>query len=1350
MKQNQASRLFACIGLWSLTWLSISPASGAQETAIEPPTTTPAENSDSVWKQLGLPEPNPNAPYAKPPQLKLLFEDDFSNDVRGDYQIGGKQGAVKWERGRLLLHDGAQLSLELGAENWVEFDINIQFPQLTDDGQKNQFKVFLDLGPATKSYLVLRQERRDGQTSSELVSYELPIATPGQSSLSLPKMVRTVRQEGPLISGAWKIVYYTGVWMVEAPNHSSTWLAGKYLGHSRILKSQITTTGGPMSLKRLNIQVVPQASPSLNSDQAANVRIASAKSREVFAMWEKQDSAAAFALAKEVIAIRHEVLGRFHFDTNQSVVDLAAVLSSLGRISLAESLLEESLASAHLHFPYEHPEIAKSLNNLAFLRTKSGREADAEVLLAESLAVRKRLFGADHQDVALGCNNLAALLYSLGRTNEAEKLYAEAIEIYRHAFGRDDPDLALAICNLATCLEAQGRADEAELRSAEALAMYRRVDPADSLGFADTLHVHGSILVSMGRLAEAELFLEEALDMQKRLFRGDHSNVAKCLASLASLYYELGRSSEAELLLEESLAMMNRFNDKDHSEIARIITNLAVVRQSLGRDFETELLLRESLAINRRLYLGDHPSTASTLANMASLNRSLGRTSDAEILFREALSMRRRLFPGDHADVASVLQNLASLLCELGKTDEVESLVTEALAINRRLYLIDHPQMALGLHAAACVRRRLQQVAAAETLFRESLAMQKRLFPGDHPRVASTLNDLAYTISSVGQLHEAVDLYQESLASIDRMRRQVRGDVLDFTAYSDELSLRKTAQRFAAVLTNLNKASSAIGVLERGNNRVALDLFGGGRRAAERAFRVTGSSDSIARYDSAISVEAAARAELLESEIRMSRAEDEDKQVWSEQVAAARTKLSESTAKVFDELRDLIPQMDPLTGEEVLSQLRDGQGLIAWVWAGNGPVLLVARDHQVFGFRLANSEDATSSLADMLTILRTWTSVRPNNASVSNEILINKVREEILPAAAREKLLGLKSLIAVPDGPVQGIPLEFFLPDMPFTYAPSATIALYLQRATEENNQSGTNAIVLGDPLFFNVTNDASTLDRSGDAFSAHVSAVEQVRLYGKSLTPLPGTRLEGMVVASLLGADANLLLGADATAPKLNEAIESNPPRVLHLATHGLMGSSERPLLASLALTTPAEPTLGDTGFVTLEDILSTWGARLKGTELVVLSACDTARGVQKGDTSMALPLGLFVCGAETVIASQWKVDDTATALLMSRFYANWLGKTDSERVIDGVTFAPGQSLSKLAALREAQAWLRGLNSEQVATITAAMSGTDGAKAVTQFTRGGDDELADANGSDFPFAHPFYWSAFVLYGSPE
>lgn len=63
-----------------------------------------------------------------------------------------------------------------------------------------------------------------------------------------------------------------------------------------------------------------------------------------------------------------------------------------------------------------------------------------------------------------------------------------------------------------------------------------------------------------------------------------------------------------------------------------------------------------------------------------------------------------------------------------------------------------------------------------------------------------------------------------------------------------------------------------------------------------------------------------------------------------------------------------------------------------------------------------------------------------------------------------------------------------------------------------------------------------------------------------------------------------------------------------------------------------------------------------LQGTELVILSACDSGTGeVKTGEGVMSLRRAFRIAGAESVLASHWKVDDEATQLLMTEFMRRW-----------------------------------------------------------------------------------------------
>jgi CHAT domain-containing protein len=95
-----------------------------------------------------------------------------------------------------------------------------------------------------------------------------------------------------------------------------------------------------------------------------------------------------------------------------------------------------------------------------------------------------------------------------------------------------------------------------------------------------------------------------------------------------------------------------------------------------------------------------------------------------------------------------------------------------------------------------------------------------------------------------------------------------------------------------------------------------------------------------------------------------------------------------------------------------------------------------------------------------------------------------------------------------------------------------------------------------------------------------------------------------------------------------------------------------------------------------------------------------------------------------------------------MERFYQNLLGKREGLKT----------PMSKAEALAEAKQWLRGLSREEAMKRAADLSnGVDRGKG-----RKVQPLLVQAAGNDNggdkgrPYAHPYYWAAFVLISQAE
>ncbi|MFI5459559.1 MAG: CHAT domain-containing protein [Isosphaerales bacterium] len=257
-----------------------------------------------------------------------------------------------------------------------------------------------------------------------------------------------------------------------------------------------------------------------------------------------------------------------------------------------------------------------------------------------------------------------------------------------------------------------------------------------------------------------------------------------------------------------------------------------------------------------------------------------------------------------------------------------------------------------------------------------------------------------------------------------------------------------------------------------------------------------------------------------------------------------------------------------------------------------------------------------------------------------------------------------------------------------------------------------------------------------------------------ENFAPLPGTRYEVEALAQLFQADDRptmALFGADASELELDRVAASGELGkfgFIHLGTHGVIDEAipqrSAVILTQTGLPDPLEQVLHHKpafdGRLSVREIQRGWDLK---AELVTLSACETALGRDAGGEGfVGFTQALLMSGARSVYLSLWKVDDTATALLMQRFYASLLGRR------------PGlsQPLPKAEALAEAKGWLRGLTRDEVATLAASLSGGDArskdAKKREEAAPG--LKVTAGPGDDHPYAHPYYWAAFVLVGDPD
>jgi CHAT domain-containing protein/Tfp pilus assembly protein PilF len=180
------------------------------------------------------------------------------------------------------------------------------------------------------------------------------------------------------------------------------------------------------------------------------------------------------------------------------------------------------------------------------------------------------------------------------------------------------------------------------------------------------------------------------------------------------------------------------------------------------------------------------------------------------------------------------------------------------------------------------------------------------------------------------------------------------------------------------------------------------------------------------------------------------------------------------------------------------------------------------------------------------------------------------------------------------------------------------------------------------------------------------------------------------------------MMLDETFTRDTMKKALEHNYPLV-HIASHfAFAPGNETDSFLLLGGTDPQGQRL------TLAEIRTDPAFSFADTQLLTLSACDTAMGGAAGDGREVDGLGILAQqkGARAVLASLWAVYDSSTGLLMQEFYKRWTTQRSN--------------MPKLEALRQAQlALLRGTTAEWA---------------------------EDGTRSDY--THPYYWAPFILIGN--
>lgn len=618
--------------------------------------------------------------------------------------------------------------------------------------------------------------------------------------------------------------------------------------------------------------------------------------------------------------------------------------------------------------------------------------------------------------------------------------------------------------------------------------------------------------------------------------------------------------------------------------------------------------------------------------DIARLLRAVGRPAEGTPFLERALEALTEI--GDPSALAIAWGDLAEIRFDAGDIEGGAAASAQALRLARASG--DPASIALQTMNQAVTLRYSGRLEAAAEEAAKAL------------RLAEQLGDQGLAIRSL-QVTASVLIRQErwaeALETANDMNRRLRGigtrAADDLAAGMREEYLRSWRSGVTAAC-RLGDPKALLGFIE--SERAA--SFGASLAARDRLARVAVPQELREREIAARNREADAAAALARARGSGKRA------AIAEARATHEAALAELLVVVAQIQRDCRIAADvaypvPVDLAELRGALRPEEVVVLFHLQPGATCALVVTPEQARIVMLGTTKDLVAASEEL----------RASDPAADTSAAAENLRKRLIAPLGLEAR-STRVLVSAADQ-LSYVPFAVLIPDREVVSIPSATTYTILRR---ESPAKGTKILALGDPDY---------------AAAAGGVALRS----GAKLARIPHTATEARAVGDVV------LLGKDATEGAFRDALAKEPRwRAVHLACHGLVDTAE-PSLSALALT----PSPQDDGLLRAVDM---FGIRCSA-DLVVLSACETARGrVFTSEGVVGLTRSFMFAGSPRVLVSLWKVDDAATAALMTKFYEG---------------FRQGQGAAR--ALRSAQEHVR---------------------------------------SQEKWKHPAYWAAWTLWGLPD
>jgi tetratricopeptide (TPR) repeat protein len=932
-----------------------------------------------------------------------------------------------------------------------------------------------------------------------------------------------------------------------------------------------------------------------------------------------------------------------------------------------------------------------ALNILDILAASSeniGETGNAIEYLQRRALIGKEILGETNPDYLFRINYLAEDYIFLGQYQKALDILLKAVELGKNSLGEKNTDYLTILNNLAAVYSKLG-----DYQKSFAILLGLVELSKEVLGEKNAIYLRrlSDLSKAYERFGDYQKAMEiniRVVDLRRDVLGDKHEDYITSLANLAKSYSENGDYLKAFEIRQKVVDLRKEvFGEKDSVYIVSL-ANLAVSYSMLGQDHKA-LELKLKVDELGKVVLGEKNSIyLANLSNLALGYRNIGNYKKALEISLKVKELEKEVFGEKNPDYLTNLSNISMIYMDLGDYQKALDISLNVWEIRKEVLGEMHPDY---LQSMSFLERLYYGMGDFETSYnacRFNVKWTKEKLGENHPYYLNRLNNLSLTEFQLMKNDSALNHFREMLMKTKKM---VIGNISMMTETQRVQYWEKIQNYFYPFPMFLEKTLNTHP--EGASDAYNFSLFTKGLLLNttidfDKLIAEKGTPESIAKFE---------ELKLLKLEIqRLTEKPIAERYLNVDSLENIAQQKETELVKISKEYGDYTGNMK-INWKDIQEKLQENDVAIEFV---EYPTLtdtvkyaaLVLRKgwqypKMISLFRKDQIEEFIKQDKDKIY----------SNKYVGQQIkkLIWEPLEAVISPGERVYFspAGIIHQLAIENLPVND---SLTLGDLYEMHRLSSTKELAFQLPADKN----TMAVLYGG-LKYDLDSVKMLAESKKYEFEKSSSYLA-MRGYQSDTTVrsgwkfLNGTKPEVDQISQLMQEKHYQI--TEYTGESGNEesfkSLSGKKEGIIHIATHGFflpveeskknlfmmqrMGDQQQeratvdPMLRSgLIMAGGNKAWLGEKIPENIEDGVLTAKEisrmDLRGTDLVVLSACETGLGDVSSEGVFGLQRSFKQAGVQTLVMSLWEVSDKATSYMMTEFYSGLLsGKEKREAFLE------------------------------------------------------------------------------------